>query len=79
MRSRKLITADELTVVTKSFLYPVVMEDGEGSNVFPVPPAPIRAMGSSFTASPTTFSISSSCPKQSLGAGGGNSLPRGTL
>ena len=43
------------------------------TEVFPIPPAPIRATGSRFSASPTTFSTSSARPKQSLGAGGGDS------
>ena len=47
-------------------------------DVFPIPPAPMRAMGSRFSASRTTSSTRLSRPKQSLGAGGGNS-PRGTL
>ena len=46
--------------------------------VFPIPPAPMRAMGSRFSAIPTSFSMSSPRPKQALGAGGGDS-PRGTL
>ena len=47
-------------------------------DVFPIPPAPMRAMGSSFWAISTTLSISSSRPKQALGAGGGDS-PTPTL
>ena len=47
-------------------------------DVFPIPPAPIRAMGVSFSARPMTFSISSSRPKQVLGGGGGDS-PGGML
>ena len=46
--------------------------------VFPIPPAPMRAIGVRFSARLTTFSISSSRPKQVLGGGGGNS-PGGTL
>ena len=47
-------------------------------DVFPMPPAPMSAMGSRFSASLTTFSISSSRPKQALGHGGGDS-PREML
>ena len=46
--------------------------------VFPIPPAPIRAMGLRVSARPTIFSINPSRPKQVLGRGGGNS-PRGML
>jgi hypothetical protein len=42
-------------------------------DVFPIPPAPMRAMGVRFLARPTIFSISSSRPKQALGGGGGDS------
>jgi hypothetical protein len=41
--------------------------------VFPIPPAPMRAMGVRFSVRPTIFSISSSRPKQALGGGGGDS------
>ena len=44
--------------------------------VFPIPPAPMRAKGSRSSAKATISSISSLRPKQALG--GGNS-PRGTL
>ena len=46
--------------------------------VFPIPPAPMRATGSSSSAKLTTASTSSSRPKQVLGGGGGDSPP-GTL
>ena len=46
--------------------------------VFPIPPAPMRAIGVRFPARPTTSSISSSRPKQAHGGGGGNS-PGGML
>jgi hypothetical protein len=42
-------------------------------DVFPIPPAPMRAMGVNSSARPTIFSISSSRPKQALGRGGGDS------
>ena len=48
------------------------------TDVLPIPPAPTRATGSRFSASPTTSSINLSRPKQSLGGGGGNS-PKNTL
>ena len=41
--------------------------------VLPIPPAPIRAIGESFPASPTISSISSSRPKKALGGGGRDS------
>ena len=47
-------------------------------DVFPIPPSPMRAIGSRFSASPTAFSINRSRPKKALGAGGGDS-PGGTL
>ena len=47
-------------------------------DVFPIPPAPMRAMGVRFSAKPTILSISSSRPKHALGGGGGNS-PGGML
>ena len=34
-RSRKLIAAYESTVFAESFLYPVVVEDGESDGCFP--------------------------------------------
>ena len=46
--------------------------------VFPIPPAPMRAMGLRVSARPTIFSINPSRPKQALGRGGGNS-PREML
>jgi hypothetical protein len=46
--------------------------------VFPIPPAPMRAMGVRFSARATILSISSSRPKHALGGGGGNSS-RGIL
>ena len=42
------------------------------TDVFPIPPAPIRATGVTFSARLTILSISPSRPKQALG-GGGNS------
>jgi len=42
-------------------------------DVFPMPPAPMRAMGVRFSVRPTILSISSSRPKNALGGGGGNS------
>ena len=42
-------------------------------DVFPIPPAPMRAIGVKFSTRPTIFSISSSRPKQALGGGGGDS------
>ena len=42
-------------------------------DVFPIPPAPIRAIGVRFSTSPTIVSINSSRPKQALGGGGGDS------
>ena len=42
-------------------------------DVFPIPPALMRAIGVRLLARPTIFSISSSCPKQALGGGGGGS------
>ena len=47
-------------------------------DVFPIPPAPTRAIGLRPLARSMIFSISSSRPKQALGGGGGNS-PGGTL
>ena len=41
--------------------------------VFPIPPAPMRAVGVRFSARPTIPSIMSPRPKQTLGAGGGDS------
>ena len=41
--------------------------------VFPIPPAPMRAMDARFSERPTIFSINSSRPKKDLGAGGGSS------
>jgi hypothetical protein len=37
-RSRKLITAHESTVFTKSYFNPIVVEDGEGNGCFSNPP-----------------------------------------
>ena len=45
-------------------------------DVFPIPPAPVRAMGSRFSARPTMLWMSSSRPKQALGGGGGDSPSR---
>jgi hypothetical protein len=42
-------------------------------DVFPIPPAPMRAIGVKFSARPTIFSINLLRPKQTLGAGGGDS------
>ena len=42
-------------------------------DVLPIPPAPIRATEVRLSAKVTTSSISSSRPKQALGAGGGSS------
>jgi hypothetical protein len=42
-------------------------------DVFPIPPAPMRAMGVRLLARLMILSISSSRPKQALGGGGGNS------
>ena len=42
-------------------------------DVLPTPPAPMRAMGSRFSARPTTFSINSLRPKKALGGCGGGS------
>ena len=47
-------------------------------DVFPIPPAPMSAIGSRFSASSMTFSIISSRPMQTLRGGGGDS-PRGPL
>ena len=47
-------------------------------DVFPIPPAPMSAIGVRLSARPITFSISSSRPKQALGGGGGDS-PAGML
>jgi len=47
-------------------------------DVFPIPPAPMRASGVELSARQTIFSISSLRPKQALGGGGGNS-PGGTI
>ena len=47
-------------------------------DVFPIPPAPTRAIGTRFSAKSTTVSTSSSRPKHVLGGGGGNS-PGGPL
>ena len=47
-------------------------------DVFPIPPAPMRAIGVRLSARSMISSISSSRPKQALGDGGGNS-PGGTL
>ena len=41
--------------------------------VLPIPPAPMRAIGVRFSASPTIFSIKWWRPKQALGGGGGDS------
>ena len=48
------------------------------TEVFPIPPAPMRAMGVRVSTRPVIFSINPSRPKQALGRGGGNS-PRGML
>src|ERR1700753_1522987 len=48
------------------------------TDVFPIPPAPIRAMGPRLSESRTMSSTSPSRPKQALGGGGGSS-PVGTL
>ena len=42
-------------------------------DVFPIPPGPMRATGVRSSAKPTTSSISSPRPKQTLGRGGGDS------
>ena len=42
-------------------------------DVFPIPPAPMRAIEVRFSARPMIFSISSSRPKQGPGGGGGSS------
>ena len=43
------------------------------TDVFPIPPAPMRAIGVRLSTRPTTSSTSSSRPKQALGGGGGGS------
>ena len=48
------------------------------TDVFPIPPAPMRATGVRVSARSMIVSISSSRPKQTLGGGGGNS-PGGVL
>jgi len=42
-------------------------------DVFLIPPAPMRAVNVRFSARPTISSINSLRPKQTLGAGGGDS------
>ena len=42
-------------------------------DVFPIPPAPIRAIGVRLSERLMIFSISSPRPKQALGGGGGDS------
>ena len=42
-------------------------------DVFPIPPAPMRAIDVRLSARPTIFSINSSRPKQAPGGGGGDS------
>jgi len=42
-------------------------------DVFPMPPAPIRAIGVRHCAKQTIFRISSSRPNKALGGGGGSS------
>lgn len=42
-------------------------------DVFPIPPAPIRAIGMRLPARLTIFSIKQLRPKQALGGGGGDS------
>ena len=41
-------------------------------DVFPIPPASIRAIGVRFCARPTIFSFDTSRPKKSLGGGSGS-------
>ena len=44
MRGRKLIAADESTILSKLFFDPIVVEDiVRATEVFPIPPAPVRA------------------------------------
>lgn len=75
-----LITTNESTVIAKTFLelIAIVVEDLSAIDVFPIPPGPMRAMGSNFLASPMTFSTDPSRPEQAPGAGGGDS-PRKLL
>jgi len=47
-------------------------------DVFPIPPAPMSAIGVKVSARPMILSISSSRPKHTLGGGGGDS-PGGIL
>ena len=75
-RSWKLVATDESTVLVKPLLDTVMVKDSEGKRCFANPPAPIRAIGSRFSARRTTFPTSSSRPKQALGGGGGDSLTK---
>jgi len=42
-------------------------------DIFPIPPAPIRAIGTQRSVKPTIFSINLSRPKKTPGGGGGDS------
>ena len=77
-RRREPIAADESAVISKRLLDTIVGRTARAMDVFPIPPAPMSAMGLRSSARLTTFSISSSHPKNDLGGGGGNS-PRGIL
>ena len=51
-RGRKLIAADESAVTAKSFLDPIVVEDGEGNRRFPDPPCTNQSDGFQFFGDP---------------------------
>ena len=61
-----MIAADEPTVMVKPLLDPIVVKNGQATEVLPIPPAPMKAVG-------IRLSASSSRPKKVLGGGGGDS------
>jgi len=68
----EFVAADESTIVTKTPLDPIVVENGE---VLPIPPGPMRAIGTRFSARSTILSINWPRPKKVLGGNGGG-FPR---
>lgn len=51
----------------------ILLETVRAIGVFPIPPAPMRAIGVRRSASPIIFPISPSRPKHTFGGGGGDS------
>ena len=68
-----MVATDKPTVVAKSLLDAIVMEDFEGDGCLSDPAGANESGGCEFSARPTSSPINSSHPRQVLGAGGDDS------